>query len=101
MGEIIGPLKRCWQTDTVHRADQARSVLQHLKKRYTRIQTWRILHSNIKFLTSDLSNRPQKKKRNAEVQTDEALFLCMYVYISCSQKKQMPELWGSKTLVSL
>lgn len=104
MGEIIGPLKRCWQTDTVHRADQARSVLQHLKKRYTRIQTWRILHSNIKFLTSDLSNRytwTSKKNRNAEVQTDEALFLCMYVCISCSQKKQMPELWGSKTLVSL
>lgn len=46
-------------------------------------------------------HEPQKKNRNAEVQTDEALFLCMYVCISCSQKKQMPELWGSKTLVSL
>lgn len=102
MGEIIGPLKRCWQTDTVHRADQARSVLQHLKKRYTRIQTWRILHSNIKFLTSDLSNRPQKKIEMLRYRLMKLYFyVCMYVYISCSQKKQMPELWGSKTLVSL
>lgn len=81
MGEIIGPLKRCWQTDTVHRADQARSVLQHLKKRYTRIQTWRILHSNIKFLTSDLSNRPQKKIEMLRYRLMKLYFyVCMYIF---------------------